>query len=193
VGDNEEVDEPDPAAIRAAAAGDPVAFEHLVRAYQTSVWRYLRHFLGDPDLASDVTQDTFLRAFRRLDTFRHQSKFSTWLIQIARNAGIDAVRQQERANRLTQRVPPPRPVGDPTIGPDLADALSHLPAGQREPLLLVEVLGLTYREAAAVLSIPEGTAKRRVHDARQSLAEWWYGDERERTHRRARDEAAGDG
>jgi RNA polymerase sigma-70 factor (ECF subfamily) len=171
------MDEPDPVAIRAAASGDVAAFEGLVRDYQTMVWRYLRHFLGDPDLALDVTQETFVRVFRRLDSFRHQSKFSTWLLQIARNAGIDAIRGRDRRARLLTEVPPSSPSADPVTGAELEAALAVLDASRREPLLLVEVTGLTYREAAVVLGIPEGTVKSRVHSARRELLAWWRADD----------------
>lgn len=167
------MEEPDPQAIRAAAAGDVDAFEGLVRDYQVVVWRYLRHFLGDADLAADVTQDTFVRVYRRIDTFRHQAKFSTWLLQIARNAGVDAVRRRDRQRRLHDDVEPGPAPSDPATRIELAAAIDALDERWREPLLLVEVTGLTYREAAAVLDLPEGTVKSRVHTARQRVLAWW--------------------
>lgn len=167
------MEEPDPQAIRAAADGDLDAFDRLVRDHQTMVWRYLRHFLGDADLALDVTQETFVRVHRRLATFRHQSKFSTWLLQIARNAGVDAVRRRDRRARLVTEVAPGPPPTDPSLTAELTAALAALPDRLREPLLLVEVTGLSYREAAGVLEVPEGTVKSRVHAARQRLLTWW--------------------
>src|SRR6185503_1351136 len=92
------VEEPDPTVVRAAAAGDLEAFDALVRMYQQPVWRFLCRLVRDPALAEDLAQETFLRAFRKLDTFAHQSRFSTWLFQIARNAGIDALRRRDRDN-----------------------------------------------------------------------------------------------
>lgn len=179
--------EPDPQAIRAAAGGDLDAFDGLVRDHQTMVWRYLRHLLGDDDLALDVTQETFVRVHRRLATFRHQAKFSTWLLQVARNAGIDAVRRRDRRARLVTEVAPVPPPADPSLAAELTAALADLPDRLREPLLLVEVTGLTYREAAGVLEVPEGTVKSRVHAARKRLLAWWPAD-----HDRP-EEATGDG
>ena len=95
--------EPDPATIRSAMGGDIAAFEELVRGLQAQVWRYLRHLLADDDLAEDITQETFIRVYRRLRTFRFRSKFSTWVFQVARNAGIDAIRARARLQRLTEQ------------------------------------------------------------------------------------------
>ena len=123
--------EPDPGTIRAAADGDLVAFEELVRAYQAQVWRFLRHLLGDASLAEDVTQETFLRVFQRLRTFRYRSRFSTWVFQVARNAGIDALRARARQERLARLVPPPSVVAGADSGTDIVAALSCLSASIR--------------------------------------------------------------
>src|ERR671918_1390015 len=100
------VEEPEPALVRAAAAGDLAAFEQLVRAYQQRIWRFLRRLLGDAAAAEDVAQETFLRVYRRLPTYSFESKFSTWVFQIARNAGIDEVRSRDRRARLVERAWP---------------------------------------------------------------------------------------
>lgn len=171
------MDEPEAITIRAAAAGDHAAFERLVRAYQPQVWRFLCHFLGDPELAEDVAQDTFLRVYRHLPTYGFRSKFSTWVFQIARNAGIDAVRSRTRRDRLVQALPPP-PASTP--GPagvaELQAAIASLDLKKREALLAVEVQGLTYLEAGEALGVPEGTVKSRVHLARVQLTAWMAAD-----------------
>ncbi len=164
--------EPDPAAIRAAMAGDTAAFESLVRAYQVPVWRFLRHLLGDPAMAEDVTQETFVRLYQRLPTFAFRAKFSTWVFQVARNCGIDAVRSRDRRDRLVRALPAPAPPSDPDQRAQINAALAALSPAVREALLLVEVLGLTYGEASAVTGSPEGTLKSRVFKARQDLHRW---------------------
>lgn len=165
--------ETDPGLIRAAAAGDQEAFAQLVRAHQQHVWRFLRRLLGDDALAEDVTQETFVRVYTRLSTFTFEAKFSTWVFQIARNAGIDELRKRQRQSKLHDllsrrhtHVPPP------DVAVELQLALDCLPDDQRAALLLVEVFGLRYREAAEVLGIPAGTVKSRVHHARERLHEW---------------------
>jgi RNA polymerase sigma-70 factor (ECF subfamily) len=170
--------EPDPGTVRAAAAGDLAAFEELVRAYQAQVWRFLRHLLGDPALAEDVTQETFLRVFLRLRTFRHRSRFSTWVFQVARNAGVDALRSRARQERVAHLTLPTTVVAGADSGTDIVAALGALSVKLRESLLLVEVLGLRYREVAQVLGVPEGTVKSRVAQARQRIAAWLAEGER---------------
>jgi RNA polymerase sigma factor (sigma-70 family) len=173
------VHETDPALIRAAAAGDLAAVEQIIRTHQQEVWRFLRRLLGDGAAAEDVAQETFLRVYRRLPAFRFEAKFSTWVFQIARNAAVDELRARERHDRALRSVPP-RPVA--TAGPGAARteidaALASLPVALREALLLIEVLGLRYAEAAAVLAVPVGTVKSRVFAARRRLAAWAHADE----------------
>jgi RNA polymerase sigma-70 factor, ECF subfamily len=164
------VQEPDPQVIRAAAQHDHAAFGEIVRAYQAHVWRFLRHQLGDDALAEDLTQETFIRIYRKLHTFQFRSKFSTWILNIARNAGTDELRARQRRARLVNALSVPAPQRDPTLRVEISDAIEGLTPKLREALLLVELFGLTYRETADVLCIPEGTAKRRVFDARKQLA-----------------------
>jgi RNA polymerase sigma factor (sigma-70 family) len=165
------------------------AFAQLVRAHQQHVWRFLRRLLGDDALAEDVTQETFIRVYTRLSTFTFEAKFSTWVFQIARNAGIDELRKRQRQAKLhdllTRRhthIPPP------DLGVELQMALDCLPDDQRAALLLVEIFGLRYREAAEVLGIPAGTVKSRVHHARERLHEWSQAGEHRRTRRNERNE-----
>jgi RNA polymerase sigma-70 factor (ECF subfamily) len=177
------VDDPDPATIRAAVAGDLAAFEQIVLACQGPVGRYLRRFVGDPALAEDLTQETFIRIYRRLDTYRFGSRFTTWTFQIARNAAIDALRSRERRDRLVDAVAPPRPASEPGLGAEIEAALATLSPKLREAVLLVEVAGFTYRDAAEVLGIPTGTAKSRVFQARDQLVAWFEADDPEATGR----------
>jgi RNA polymerase sigma-70 factor (ECF subfamily) len=173
------VEETDPTLIRAAAAGDLDAFEQIVRLHQQHVWRFLRRLLDDEAAAEDVAQETFLRAFRRLPTFTFQARFSTWLLQVARNAGIDELRARRRREHLADAL---RPAAAATAAGGAAQAgqaraeidaaLASLPVDLRETLLLVEVLGLRYADTATVLGVPLGTVKSRIFAARSQLARW---------------------
>src|SRR5690349_18613323 len=167
------VDDPEPATIRAAVAGDLAAFEQLVRCCQGPVWRFLRRFVGDAALAEDLTQETFLRVYRRLDTYRFGSRFTTWTIQIARNAAIDAMRSRDRRDRLTDALPPPRPAGPPGLGAELDAAIATLSPKRRDAVLLVDVAGFSYADAAQALGVPVGTVKSRVSQGRSQLVEWF--------------------
>ena len=171
------MEEPEPALIRAAVAGDLGAFEHLVRTYQEPVWRFLRRLLGDPGEAEDVAQETFLRVFRRLPTFTFEAKFSTWVFQIARNAGVDELRSRRRRIRLASLAPSPPAAGVPEARAEIDAALASLSVELREAILLIEVLGLRYHEVARVLGVPEGTVKSRVFSARSRLHRWSTADE----------------
>lgn len=164
--------EPDPRTIRAAARGDVGAFEKLVRGYQDPVWRFLTHLLSDAALAEDITQETFLRVHRRLRQFRFQSRFSTWVFAIARNAGVDELRARGRRARLLDALPADRPTAGPAGALELAEGVASLPEMLREAFLLVEVVGLTYREAGEAVGVPEGTVKSRMFRARRHLVDW---------------------
>jgi RNA polymerase sigma-70 factor (ECF subfamily) len=169
------VEDPDPAVVRAARNGDLAAFEHLVRTYQAPVWRFLRHLLGDAELAEDVTQETFVRVHRRLSSFDGRSRFTTWLFQVARNAGIDALRARARRERLD--LPAPPDVASPELRHELDAALAALDRDLREAILVVEVLGLSYVDGATLLGVPAGTLKSRVHRARERLVGWMQAGE----------------
>jgi RNA polymerase sigma-70 factor (ECF subfamily) len=172
------VDEAEPRLIEAAAAGDTDAFTALVRVYQARVVRYLHRFLGDATLAEDIAQDAFLRCYRNLHRYGFQGRFSTWLLSIAHNAAIDEVRKRDRHRRTIAALQHrPEAIPDPMARVELAEALAQLPPKLRAALLLVEVTGLRYREAAVVLGVPEGTVKSRVSYARSRLVEWFADDE----------------
>jgi RNA polymerase sigma-70 factor (ECF subfamily) len=122
-------------------------------------------------VAEDLTQETFIRIYRKLHTFQFRSKFSTWVFNVARNAGTDELRSRRRRARLVDALATPAlPPRDPLLRIEVEEAVATLTPTLRETLLLVELFGFTYRETADALGIPEGTAKRRVFDARKQLA-----------------------
>ncbi len=159
--------DPDPRTLARAREGDLGAFEDLVRLYQGDLWRFAYHFTRDRNLAEDVTQEAFLRAFRFLRSFRGDSKFTSWLFRIARNCAMDQI----RARKTHFDKEPPQPVGppDPEARVELHAALDAVSDDHREPFLLIEVFGLSYREAADVLNVRVGTVKSRMHRARQAM------------------------
>lgn len=165
--------EPQPSTITAAAQGDGQAFAELVHLLQEPVHRFLARLLNDADLAEDIAQETFVRVHRGLPSFGGRSLFSTWVFGIAHNAGVDAIRHSRRRPQTHGTVPEtmidPRQVGPST---EISQALETLSSAHREALLLVEVLGLTYREVGEILGVAEGTVKSRVHHARRLLHEW---------------------
>ena len=159
--------DPDPRTLARAREGDLAAFEDLVRTYQGDVFRFAYHLTRDRQMAEDVTQEAFIRAFRFLGTFRGDSRFTSWLFRIARNCGMDALRR--RSAHLGREHPAPTPATDPVARAELDAALASISEEHREPFLLIEVFGLSYQEAADVLRIRVGTVKSRMHRARQAL------------------------
>lgn len=159
--------DPDPRTLRRAREGDLGAFEDLVRAYQADVWRFAYHLTRDRTLADDVTQDAFLRAFRFLRGFRGDSKFTSWLFRIARNCANDTMRA--RTIHYEKEQPMPAAATDPQTRLELHVALAAVGDEHREPFLLIEVFGLSYREAADVLGVRVGTIKSRMHRARAAM------------------------
>jgi RNA polymerase sigma-70 factor (ECF subfamily) len=183
------MDEPDPRTVKAAAAGDTAAFVEIMTTTQADVWRFLRHLTGDPEVAADLTQDTFVRVHQRIGSYRFEARFSSWLLRIARNLAWDEMRSRERRDRLQVRLRVDR-AGSATPGDtvELRAAVASLGDDLREAFVSVEIFGLTYREAADVLDVPEGTVKSRVFRARQALVAWLRSDESddEKGRRRAR-------
>ena len=156
--------------MRRARRGDLDAFEELVRGHQADVYRLALQLVRDPATAEDVTQEAFVHAFRSLGRFRGSSKFSTWLFRITRNCAIDAIRRRERRRTYEQAaLAPDIPVQEPSLRAALEEAIGDLPPDLREPFVLIEVLGLSYAEASAVLGTASGTLKSRMHRARGVL------------------------
>jgi RNA polymerase sigma-70 factor, ECF subfamily len=154
-----------------ARAGDPVAQAAFVRATQAEVWRFVAA-LVDPGAADDLTQDTYLRAFKALPDFEGRSTARTWLLGIARRTCADHLRAVQRRRRLEARIARQRPDTDTPDGSTLlalAELLADLPADRRSAFVLTQVVGLSYAEAAEVEEVPVGTIRSRVARARATL------------------------
>jgi RNA polymerase sigma-70 factor (ECF subfamily) len=158
----------------AARGGDPVAQAAFVRHTQPEVWRFVAA-LVDPGSADDLTQETYLRAFRALPSFEGRSSARTWLLGIARRACADHLRAVVRRRRLGERLAaqartePGIPDSASHLG--VADLVRRLPAQRQGAFVLTQVLGLSYAEAAAVEGVPVGTIRSRVARARAELVE----------------------
>ncbi|MEX0755283.1 MAG: sigma-70 family RNA polymerase sigma factor [Actinomycetota bacterium] len=171
--------DPDPRVLDRAREGDLGAFEELVRASQAEVYRFALHLTRERPMAEDVTQETYLRAFRFLSSFRGDCRFSSWLLRICRNCSMDALRaRSQRAERDLLDPDPasvsgsaPVATGDAAARVELQTALDAVSEEHREPFLLIEVYGLSYRETADVLQVRVGTVKSRMHRARKAMCE----------------------
>jgi len=153
-----------------AKSGDPLAAAAFVRATQAEVWRFCAS-LVDNSVADDLTQDTYLRAFRALPSFEGRSSARTWLFGIARRACADHLRSTVRGRALLRRVSAGAAdeVADASGTVGAVELLQRLRPAQREAFVLTQVLGLSYDEAASALGVPIGTIRSRVARARMEL------------------------
>ncbi len=167
--------------LAAHVAGDPAAFEEIVRRHRDRLWAVAMRTTGDPEEASDALQDALISAYRRADQFRGDSAVTTWLHRIVVNASLDRLRR--RAVRAAQPLPddndalPGAVVADPVDHMDrreiqlvVTQALAELPEDQRAAVLLVDVEGWSVEDAARMLGCPEGTVKSRCFRGRAKLA-----------------------
>jgi RNA polymerase sigma factor (sigma-70 family) len=166
-------------AIARASAGDAAAFGALVERHQEVAFRAAWLVVRDPALAEDVAQDAFVRAYRRIGTFRAGEPFRPWLLRIVTNLALNEVRARgrragllARATALTSRDPAPSPDVRAVAGDDAAAllrAIGELPADDRTILHLRFFLDLPEREIAAAIGKPAGTVKSRLHRATRRL------------------------
>jgi RNA polymerase sigma-70 factor (ECF subfamily) len=170
--------------------GDKESFNQLVRRWERPIFALAYRTLGREEDARDVTQETFLRAFRALPGFKGDAKFSSWLYRIALNLCRDWMRKERRTpvvavpegldvEQLVSEHHPTASVEDLAARAELsrgvAKAMEHLPDEQRTAILLKEYHGLTFQEIADMTNCPLSTAKTRVYQGlsllRKHLAE----------------------
>lgn len=172
--------------IKKAAKGDPDAFESLMLQYQTPVYHLCFRIVGNAEDAADMTQETFLKAWKNLESFHMESSLSTWLYRLANNCCLDLLRSKKRKPTISivredeegeeQAYDP----ADPSPQPDelliqkeerqlLQDALQSLDPQQRAILTLRVVNDMSYEDISQVLQIKEGTVKSRLARARENL------------------------
>ncbi len=152
---------------------DQNAFSELVRQHQSAVRGLLRQLTrSDVALADDLAQETFIRAYKNIRSFRGEAKFSTWLYRIAYNCFREDARKRKELVGIDERQleaeQDPGTV-DPALRQDLAQALQLLPLHERTAVLLCCQNGLSHDEAARVLDIPLGTVKTNVLRGREKL------------------------
>jgi RNA polymerase sigma-70 factor (ECF subfamily) len=158
-----------------AQRGDRSAFAVLVERYWDRLYRWLYHLTHDRHAAEDVAQETFLKAFAKLGTFRAGSNFRAWLFRIAYNTFVNGQREAARARQaFPEHLPAIEdgPVEQAMTREGLrllARAVGRLPADFRAAFLLRVEEGLSFRQIAAVLRTTEQTARWRVFKARQKI------------------------
>lgn len=181
--------------IQAARKGDLNAFNRLILAYQDMVYSQAYRVLGDPQAADDAAQVAFISAYKNLRKFRGGS-FRAWLLRIVTNACYDELRRQKRRPTTSleplddsgEEIESPRWLADSSelpednilrteLGQAIQRCLERLPLDFRTVVILVDVQGMDYLEAASVIEKPLGTVKSRLARARQRmrlcLQEFW--------------------
>jgi RNA polymerase sigma-70 factor, ECF subfamily len=148
-----------------------VELEDVFRAHQQAVFAYFLRTIGNRQDAEELTQETFVRACGAAVRFRGDAKVSTWLFGIARRVLLEAARAGlfERTAALDERTP--APADDPDERMDLEGALASLGVGDREALVMVDVLGFEPIEVAGLVGVTPEAFRVRLHRARARLRE----------------------
>ena len=159
--------------------GDKRAFEMLVVKYQRRLERLVGRMVRDPHLVQDIVQESFIRAYRALPSFRGDSAFYTWLYRIAVNTAkkalVDLKRDEaEEPSRpeitLTDAETPDAVLASKEIAAAVNAAVENLSDDLRQAITLREIEGLSYEEIAEVMNCPIGTVRSRIFRAREAIA-----------------------
>lgn len=166
--------------VKRVQRGDIDSFEVLVRRYEKAIFNLAYRLLGNYDEAAEVAQDVFLSAFKSIHQFRGEANFSTWLYRIGLNHA--STRRKSLTNTQRRQLPldgteviadsavdPAKNVEDKEIQQRVQHALNSLDAEDARIILLRDLQDIPYEEVAAMLDIPIGTVKSRLHRARRAL------------------------
>ena len=172
--------------LRRAQKGDSSAFEALVTPYEQMLWRVCWHYTHHPEDAADCLQETMLKAWRAIKSYRGDCSLSTWLYRIASTVCLDFLRKQKRlpetesADELAEAGFAPAddsPTPDETVlkaesNAELQSAIDALPGDMRTVLILYALEGLGYEAIAETTRTSVGTVKSRLNRARQKIAKF---------------------
>ncbi len=163
------------ALIERARRGDPAAHRELYERHVDRIYRLTHRLTGREELAREMTQDTFVRAFAGLDSFRGDSAFSTWLHTIAVSVTLNELKRQKRDRARNAPLEEAitlsgnTPVSDPVLRQRLAEAVAALPEGCRTVFLMHDAEGYTHEEIAEALGVTSGTSKAQLSRSRAKL------------------------
>ncbi len=169
--------------VEAAKRGDQDAFEALCRETHRSVYGLVYRLVGNHDDAADVMQETYLRVWRGLRSFRGDATFGTWVYRVAANAAMSHLKKR---GREPEPVDPAdlAPLERPAPGPEepldqeaLERALTKLPQAMRTVIVMKDMYGFSLEEIARQVGATEGAVKVRLFRARRRLVELMYGSD----------------
>lgn len=178
--------EPDDVLVKMVQGGDKEAFDLLVQKYQFRIIKLVTRYVHDPSEALDVTQESFIKAFRAMEKFRGDSAFYTWLYRIAINTAKNHVVAQAKRGieydvevvdieytltkfQLKEFGAPERILLKDEIEQAIQSIIEQLPKDLRTAITLREKEGLSYEEIAGVMSCPIGTVRSRIFRAREAI------------------------
>jgi RNA polymerase sigma-70 factor (ECF subfamily) len=170
--------------VQQCQAGDMSAFQELVSRYQQKIFMVILGLLRNREDALEISQETFLRAYRKINSFQGGSSFYTWLYRIAVNMAIDAQRRLKRnpmefresmdgvlEERNEVAKDPFADVHDKQLRVKLSQAINDLTPEHRSVIVLRTMEGLSYKDIGEILGCSEGTVMSRLHYARKKLQE----------------------
>jgi len=172
--------------IEQSKQGDEAAFAELVRRYRRKIFFLCKQLIGDQELAEDITQETFIQAYRHLNNFKMQSKFYTWIYRIAVNLCINLIRKKQTQKTtallsdlsyttekshdfLTKMQQKVESVETKELHDAIEKGLGFLSPEHKEVLVLYDIEGLSHKEIAKKLNTNEGTVRSRLHYARKQM------------------------
>ena len=161
---------PDARLVQQLRQGDPEAGRQFVREYYPGVYRYLFYLTGRREAAEDLTQETFVQAWRRLETFDNRGSLRPWLHRIAHREFLQALRSRHAEAALEELPQALAPhAGDPAEAAELRAVMTRLPLEEREVLVLHYLEGYRYQEIARIVGVPVTTVNYRLLEARARL------------------------
>jgi RNA polymerase sigma-70 factor (ECF subfamily) len=176
---------PDDVLVQKCKNGDLDAFDQLVKRYETKVYSLAYRFTGNHADANDLAQETFIRVYQALSSFRGDSSFATWLYRVASNVCRDELRRQQRRKKISldemmsqaggnlyladEGESPEESLEKSELQQAVQKCLNSLSDEHRLILIMREIQGLSYEEIAAALDCSLGTVKSRLNRSRQAL------------------------
>ena len=177
-------DLPDRELVALCQRNDATAFAELVARHQDRVYAAVVRFCGNAEDACDIVQRAFINAFRKIGDFKNDAAFSTWIYRIAFNQAISHRRENRRATvsihskegdglivEPSEERPPGEAMESEETRRKVQEGLERLEENDRQIIILKDLQGQSYDEIAAVLNIPKGTVRSRLHRARLELRE----------------------
>ena len=161
--------------VKQAQAANSQAFEALYRLHVGKIYGLCLRMTGNASEAEDCTQEAFIQAWKKLDKFRGESSFGTWMHKVAVNSVLGRMRKSRREQdriRLVGEIDQQREsIGDSAGIQDLEQAINELPRGARHVFVLQAVYGYTHEETGDMLGIAAGTSKAQLHRAKRLLVQ----------------------